>query len=65
MPGLSGRSICWRIFRGSVRVWTILRPGTGGFGSRRIIVFYTEDRDGVVIRAIMHHSREIRPDLFD
>ncbi|WP_315783206.1 hypothetical protein [Bradyrhizobium sp. SZCCHNPS1003] len=46
-------------------MWTILRPGTGGFGSRRIIVFYTEDRDGVVIRAIMHHSREIRPDLFD
>ncbi|MGJ4940431.1 type II toxin-antitoxin system RelE/ParE family toxin [Bradyrhizobium sp. HKCCYLS1011] len=29
------------------------------------IVFYSEDRDGVVIRAILHHAREIRPDLFD
>ncbi|WP_315736211.1 MULTISPECIES: type II toxin-antitoxin system RelE/ParE family toxin [unclassified Bradyrhizobium] len=42
-----------------------IAPGHRRFRFQAHIVFYTEDRDGVVIRAIMHHSREIRPDLFD
>jgi toxin ParE1/3/4 len=27
-------------------------------------IFYTEDGDRIVIRAIYHHSRDIRPELF-
>jgi toxin ParE1/3/4 len=29
------------------------------------VVFYSEDHDGVVIRVILHHSREIRRGLFE
>jgi toxin ParE1/3/4 len=28
-------------------------------------IFYTEEPGHIVIRAIYHHSREIRPELFD
>jgi toxin ParE1/3/4 len=28
-------------------------------------IFYTEEHGHIVIRAIYHHSREIRPELFD
>jgi toxin ParE1/3/4 len=28
-------------------------------------IFYTEDGDHIVIRAIYHHSRAIRPELFN
>lgn len=42
-----------------------IAPGHRRFRFQAHIVFYTEDPDGVVIRVILHHSREIRPDLFD
>jgi toxin ParE1/3/4 len=40
-------------------------PGYRRFRFQAHMVFYTEDQDGLVIRVILHHSREIRPDLFD
>lgn len=42
-----------------------LAPGHRRFRFQAHMVFYTEDRDGVIIRVILHHARHIRPDLFD
>ncbi len=40
-------------------------PGYRRFRFQAHVVFYSEDRSGVVIRAILHHSRQIRSGLFD
>jgi len=29
------------------------------------LIFYTEERNYVAIRAVLHHAREIKPSLFD
>jgi toxin ParE1/3/4 len=42
-----------------------LRPGYRRFRFQAHIVFYSEDADGVFIRAIVHGARDIRPPLFD
>ena len=42
-----------------------IMPGYRRFRFQAHVVFYSEDRSGVTIRAILHHSRQIRPNLFD
>jgi len=42
-----------------------LRAGYRRFHFQSHIIFYTEDAEGVVIRSIVHQSRQIRPELFD
>lgn len=41
-----------------------LKAGYRRFRFQAHIVFYNEDRDGVVIRAVIHGARDIRPELF-
>ncbi len=41
-----------------------LRAGYRRFRFQSHFVFYTAEADGVVIRAIFHTSRDIRPSLF-
>ena len=41
-----------------------LKAGFRRFRFQAHIVFYTEDRDGVLIRAVVHGARDIRPELF-
>jgi toxin ParE1/3/4 len=41
-----------------------LKAGYRRFRFPAHIVFYNEDRDGVVIRAVIHGARDIRPELF-
>ena len=42
-----------------------LRSGYRRFHFQSHIVFYSEGPEGVVIRSILHKSREIRSDLFE
>jgi len=42
-----------------------LRSGYRRFRFQAHIVFYSEEAGGVLIRAIVHGAREIRPELFD
>ena len=41
-----------------------LRPGYRRFGFQSHFVFYTVDAEAVVIRAILHTAKDIRPGLF-
>lgn len=41
-----------------------LKVGFRRFRFQAHIVFYIEDRDGVLIRAVVHEARDIRPELF-
>lgn len=40
-------------------------PGFRRFRFQAHTVFYTEEAEFVLIRAVLHQSREIKPDLFD
>lgn len=42
-----------------------IRAGYRRFRFQAHIVFYSEDADGVFIRAIIHAARDIRPELFE
>jgi toxin ParE1/3/4 len=42
-----------------------LAPGFRRFRFQAHIIFYTEAPEFVVIRAVLHHSREIKPDVFE
>jgi toxin ParE1/3/4 len=42
-----------------------LAPGYRRFRFQVHLVFYTEEADRIVIRAVIHGSRDIRPALFD
>ncbi len=42
-----------------------LRLGYRRFRFQAHLVFYSEEPGGVLIRAILHSARSIRPDLFD
>jgi len=42
-----------------------LAPGYRRFRFQAHLVFYTEEADRIVIRAVIHGSRDIRPALFD
>ena len=42
-----------------------IMPGLRGFRFQAHTVFYTETSGFVLIRAVMHQSREIKPSLFD
>lgn len=41
-----------------------LKPGYRRFRFQAHIIFYTEDAEGVFIRAVVHSARNIRPELF-
>jgi toxin ParE1/3/4 len=40
-------------------------PGLRRFRFQAHTVFYTEEADFILIRAVLHQAREVRPDLFD
>jgi toxin ParE1/3/4 len=42
-----------------------IRAGYRRFRFQAHIVFYSDDTDGVFIRAIIHAARDIRPELFE
>ena len=42
-----------------------ISPGFRRFRFQSHAVFYSEERDFVLIRAFLHQAREIKPDLFD
>jgi toxin ParE1/3/4 len=42
-----------------------LKAGFRRFRFQAHIIFYTEDRDGVLIRAVVYRTRDIRPELFE
>jgi toxin ParE1/3/4 len=42
-----------------------LKAGFRRFRFQAHIVLYTEDRDGVLIRSVLHGARDIRPELFE
>ncbi len=42
-----------------------LAPGLRRFRFQAHHVYYNEDGDRIVIRAVYHHSRDIRPELFE
>jgi toxin ParE1/3/4 len=42
-----------------------LKAGFRRFRFQAHVVFYVEGRDGVVIRAVVHGARDIRPGLFE
>ncbi len=42
-----------------------LAPGLRRFRFQAHHVYYTEDGDRIIIRAVYHHSRDIRPELFE
>ena len=42
-----------------------ISPGFRRFRFQAHTVFYTEERDFVLIRAVLHQAREIKSDLFD
>ena len=42
-----------------------MRPGFRRFRFQAHLVFYSEDADGVLIRAVIHHARDIRAELFE
>lgn len=42
-----------------------LRVGYRRFRFQAHVIFYDEDEAGVVIRAVMHGAREMRPELFE
>ncbi len=42
-----------------------LRAGFMRFRFQAHIIFYSEDAAGIMIRAIVHGARDIRPELFD
>lgn len=42
-----------------------IAPGFRRFRFQAHFVFYTEEPEFVLIRAVFHRAREIKPDLFD
>lgn len=42
-----------------------IAPTVRRFRFQAHTVFYTEEADYILIRAVLHQSREIKPDLFD
>ncbi len=52
-------------FPGIGRAVDDIAPGFRRFRFQAHTVFYTQDRGFVLIRAVVHQSREIRPSLFD
>ncbi len=42
-----------------------ITPGLRRFRFQAHTVFYTEEADFILIRAVLHQAREIKPDLFD
>jgi toxin ParE1/3/4 len=63
-PGLSALSAYLRTFPVSGQLVGELALGHRRFRFQAHHIFYTEDGDHIVIRAIYHHSRAIRPELF-
>ena len=59
------RLVCSQIFRGLVGSSRILPPDTRRFRFQSHHIFYTEEADYVLIRALYHHARRIKPALFD
>ncbi len=41
------------------------RAGVRRFRFQSHTIFYTEEADHVLIRAIIHHAQNVRPELFD
>jgi toxin ParE1/3/4 len=42
-----------------------VRTGLRRFRFQSHLMFYTEEADHVLIRAIIHHAQNLRPELFD
>jgi toxin ParE1/3/4 len=42
-----------------------IAPGCRRFRFQAHVVFYSEEPGCVTIRVVLHHSRQIRPDLFN
>ena len=42
-----------------------IMPGLHRFRFQAHAAFYTEEADFILMRAVLHQAREIRPDLFD
>ena len=64
MPALCIPSAFLRIFRVSDCLADELRTGYRRYRYQSHYVFYTEEPDHIVIRAIIHTKQNLRPQLF-